>query len=182
PGRTGRLWQAAMSPSGACRAGAQGTGLLLARNAPDSDLPTGERQRELVRAYREAWRPIGGGTPRIGVSRTVHVARDTATARAELLDGLRPYLRQRRAEDPAAEELNPDRVLVQDNMVYGSPERVAELLAADPTVRLADELLVQAFPARLAPDRLTESLRLIATEVAPALGRRRPGAGEATTR
>ncbi|WP_418153743.1 LLM class flavin-dependent oxidoreductase [Actinoalloteichus caeruleus] len=182
PELTGRLWQAAMSVSGARRAGAQGTGLLLARNAPDSDRPPGERQLDLVRAYREAWRPLGGGTPRIGVSRTVHVSSDTATARAELLDGLRPYLRQRRAEDPAAEEIRPERVLVQDGVVYGDAERVAELLAADPTVGLADELLVQAFPARLAPDRLIESLRLLATEVAPALGWRRPGTAGATTR
>ena len=56
---------------------------------------------------------------------------------------------------------------------YGSPDEVAERLAADRVLPLATDLIVQFSPAAPALDEAITALRLLAGQVAPALGWRR---------
>jgi alkanesulfonate monooxygenase SsuD/methylene tetrahydromethanopterin reductase-like flavin-dependent oxidoreductase (luciferase family) len=52
----------------------------------------------------------------------------------------------------------------------GTPGEVVEMLAADTTLTEATDLIVQVHPVDPPGDDVLESIELVATEVAPALG------------
>jgi putative FMN-dependent luciferase-like monooxygenase len=155
------LWQATFSVSGGARAARDDCGLLLSRTQPRSvDTPLHEIQRPIVDAYLEAL--PAGRMPRIGASRSVFVLKDGSRARALARQGVARHVDWLRSNDLPV----PD--VIDANA--GTPGEVIEMLAADPILAEATDLIVQVHPVDPPGDDVLESIELIATEVAPALG------------
>ena len=157
----GDMWQATLSVSGGTRAGRDGCGLLLSRTQPrPPDTTLAEIQRPVVDAYLAAL--PGGQAPRIGASRAVFVLRDSTQAKELARQGVTRHIDWlRRNELPV-----PDVIDVN----AGSPAEVVDMLAADPVLAESTDLIVQAHPVDPPAEQVLESIELIATEVAPALG------------
>jgi putative FMN-dependent luciferase-like monooxygenase len=169
----GDVWQATFSPAGAARIGAAGSGLLLSRHQPRSrdapGAPLHTIQRPIVDAYRAALAPDVG--PRIGASRSVLVGRDGRRVRDLARAGVRRYVRYLAKVGQPAPEHDPASAPLSDFDVHaGTPAEVVASLAADPVVREATDLIVQVHPADPGQQATLESIELVATEVAPALG------------
>ena len=183
PNGTGLLdhiWQATFSPAGGARIGRAGSGLLLSRHQPrTADAPhatLAQIQQPIVDAYIAAL-PTGV-RPRIGASRAVLVGRDGGHVRALARHGalrFADYLRRVGQPVPAglADALNGsagDALLAALDVHVGTPDDVIASLSADPIVTEATDLIVQVHPADPGQEATLESLELVATEVAPALG------------
>jgi putative FMN-dependent luciferase-like monooxygenase len=157
----GELWQATFSVSGGTRAGLDGCGLLLSRTQPRApDTTLAEIQRPVVDAYLEAlpaWQ-----VPRIGASRAVFALRDGAEAKELARQGVARHINWLRRNDLPV----PDVIDVN----AGSPAEVVDMLATDAVLAEATDLIVQVHPVDPPAERVLESIELIATEVAPALG------------
>jgi putative FMN-dependent luciferase-like monooxygenase len=155
------LWQATFSVSGGARAARDGCGLLLSRTQPRSvDTALHEIQRPIVDAYLEAL-PVGR-MPRIGASRSVFVLRDGSRARELARQGIARHVDWLRSNDLPV----PD--VIDANA--GTPAEVIDMLSADPILAETTDLIVQVHPVDPPGDDVLESIELIATEVAPALG------------
>jgi putative FMN-dependent luciferase-like monooxygenase len=155
------LWQATFSVSGGARAARDGCGLLLSRTQPRSvDTALHEIQRPIVDAYLEAL-PVGR-IPRIGASRSVFVLRDGSRARELARQGTARHVDWLRSNDLPV----PD--VIDANA--GTPAEVIDMLSADPILAETTDLIVQVHPVDPPGDDVRESIELIATEVAPALG------------
>jgi alkanesulfonate monooxygenase SsuD/methylene tetrahydromethanopterin reductase-like flavin-dependent oxidoreductase (luciferase family) len=155
------LWQATFSVDGGDRAARDGCGLLLSRTQPRPvDTPLHDIQRPIVDAYLEAL--PAGRIPRIGVSRSVFVLRDGGRAKELARQGVARHVDWLRSNDLPV----PDVIDVN----AGSQAEVIDMLAADPIIAEATDLIVQVHPADPPSDDVLESIELIATEVAPALG------------
>jgi putative FMN-dependent luciferase-like monooxygenase len=155
------LWQATFSVSGGARAARDGCGLLLSRTQPRSvDTALHEIQRPIVDAYLEAL-PVER-MPRIGASRSVFVLRDGSQARELARQGIARHVDWLRTNDLPV----PD--VIDANA--GTPAEVIDMLAADPILAETTDLIVQVHPVDPPGDDVLESIELIATEVAPALG------------
>ena len=169
-----RLWQATLSAFGGDRAGRDGDGLMLSRTQPrPEDAPRAslaDVQVPIVDAYRAAL-PVGRA-PRVLASRTIFVADTTAEAYRWAESGLRAAV----AASPrtfgsrvAADAPLADLLAVTDSFV-GSPQQVAEALAAEAALALATEVSAQVHSVDAPHAQVLRSLELLATEVAPALG------------
>jgi putative FMN-dependent luciferase-like monooxygenase len=155
------LWQATFSVEGGGRAARDGCGLLLSRTQPRAvDTPLHEIQRPIVDAYLEALPP--GRAPRIGASRSVFVLRDGARAKELARQGVARHVDWLRRNDLPV----PD--VIDTNA--GSPAEVIDMLAADPILDVATDLIVQVHPVDPPSEDVLESLELIARDCAPALG------------
>jgi putative FMN-dependent luciferase-like monooxygenase len=155
------LWQATFSVAGGSRAARDGCGLLLSRTQPRSvDTPLHEIQRPIVDAHLEAL--PAGRAPRIGASRSVFVLKDGSRARELARQGMARHVDWLRGNDLPV----PD---VSDTNA-GTPGEVIDMLAADPILAAATDIIVQVHPVDPPCDDVLESIELIATEVAPALG------------
>ncbi|MGW5309122.1 LLM class flavin-dependent oxidoreductase [Nocardia thailandica] len=170
PGLRDRTWQATFSRAGAERAGADGAGLLLSRTQPrDPDRP-GEPldgvQTRLIEAYRAAL--PAGAAGRIGASRSVFVADEHAEATRSAHRGAVRFLEHLRAAGITGLGATVEEVL-RDSVV-GTPDEVAERLAADDAVTASTDLIVQVHPVDPDQRATLRSIELLATEVAPRLG------------
>ncbi len=155
------LWQATFTIEGGGRAARDGCGLLLSRTQPrPADSALHEIQRPIVDAYRIAL-PVGR-TPRIGASRSVFVLQDGARAKDLARQGITRHVDWLRRNDQPV----PDVIDVN----AGTPDEVTDMLAADPLLTEATDLIVQVHPVDPPAEDVLESIELIATEVAPALG------------
>jgi putative FMN-dependent luciferase-like monooxygenase len=171
------VWQATFSPSGATRIGRAGSGLLLSRHQPrrpQNPLATlAEIQQPVAAAYLDALPP--GARPRVGASRSVLVGRDSARLCA-LADDAAPRLAAhlRRVGHPILTgDHGPhttEALLTALDVHVGTPEELIDSLASDPVVTAATDLIMQVHPIDPGQKATLESLELIATEVAPALG------------
>jgi len=147
------------------------TGTVLHSTQPDDTF--GEYQARLIAAYRAAW-PGPDPAPPVAVAASV-----LPGTTPELAEKYAAYDHQRRTEGMAASK--PQGALTQDirtdaikglmvsPVFHGDPDAVAEAIAADPGIAVADELVLFLPPAF----GLEENLRLIADvaeTVAPALG------------
>ncbi|MGW4244855.1 putative FMN-dependent luciferase-like monooxygenase [Nocardia sp. NPDC004722] len=170
PGLRNRLWQATFSAGGAARAGQAGDGLLLSKAQPrDPTVPQAtlwEIQQPLVDAYFDALPE--GSTPRIGASRGVFVADDHDEAVALAEQGAARFLDQL-GRNGGPEIANSVAEVLRD-IYYGTPDEVAEQLAADTALRHATDFIVQAHPVDPGHPATLRSIELIATKVAPQLG------------
>ncbi|ROR93109.1 putative FMN-dependent luciferase-like monooxygenase [Salana multivorans] len=168
-----RQWEATFSVEGGARAGANGNGLLLSRSQPrpdgQPDLRIWEIQEPIVAAYLENL--PDGVAPRIAASRTVIVTDDEATARREAERGLRAVAGRAGlwGLDPAG---SLDHLIAASDTVTGTSEQVTEQLARDTVLRDATDLLVQVHSVDPVHELVLRSHELLATQVAPALGRR----------
>lgn len=91
PGLSQRIWQGVFGHEGAAYAGNGGSHLLLNRATYGYDERTDLVQRPWAESYLEAWKanPANAGrTPRIGLSRLIFPAKDRATAKAALAEGV----------------------------------------------------------------------------------------------
>jgi putative FMN-dependent luciferase-like monooxygenase len=155
------LWQATFSVEGGSRAARSGCGLLLSRTQPRPvDTPLHEIQRPIVDAYLEAL-PVGRA-PRIGASRSVFALRDGLRAKELARQGIARHVDWLRSNDlPVPEFIDAN---------AGTPDEVIDMLGADPLLTEATDLIVQVHPVDPPAEDVLESIELIATEVAPALG------------
>lgn len=158
------LWQATFSVAGGVRAARGSCGLLLSRTQPRPDdnptmaLPA--MQQPIVDAYRGAL--TNGGRFRVGASRSVFVLRDGMRAKELAQQGIARYvdwLTRNGAPIPEVFDVH-----------VGGPAEVTASLAADPIVMAATDIVVQVHPVDPPGELVLESLELVATEVAPALG------------
>jgi putative FMN-dependent luciferase-like monooxygenase len=155
------LWQATFSAEGGRRAARDGCGLLLSRTQPRSvDTALHEIQRPIVDAYRETL--PDARAPRIGASRSAFVLRDGVRAKDLARQGVARHVDWLRRNDLPV----PDVIDVN----AGTPAEVIDMLAADSILAEETDLIVQVHPVDPPDEYVLESIELIATEVAPALG------------
>jgi putative FMN-dependent luciferase-like monooxygenase len=173
PSLAERLWEATFSAEGAVRIGRHGNGLLVSRNAAGSPELADLAQLPLAEAHRRELAALGK-PPRLGLSRTVYVAADRATAAAHLEEGVMQNVASliRRGAFPSG--LSREEYFKRSHIHYGSPEEVVASLQADRMLPYATELVCQAGPGHPTPEQMLRSLEQLAREVAPALGWR-PG-------
>ena len=168
-----RIWQATFSVPGGHRAGVHGHGLLLSRTQPRRadalHASLAEVQDPIIDAYLDAL--PAGVAPRITASRTVFVADDRAEALRYAEVGLRRAAEGFRRQgqtipgDDSIEEL----IAALDTHL-GTPEQVAESLAADATLARATEVAFQVHSVDAPHEQVLRSIELFAEQVAPALG------------
>ncbi|HLZ32059.1 MAG TPA: LLM class flavin-dependent oxidoreductase [Chloroflexota bacterium] len=176
------IWEAAMSVPAAVRAGEHRTRLLLARTAVRPTLSAGvalnqrqslgDAQTPLVEAFLSHWTSTDQ-TPRIGLSRSIYVAETRAAALADAEAGIRRFAQVAANNRPGfdnARNLSLEELLALADVHIGSPAEVIASLRADPLLSIATDLILQVHPVDPSHAQTLRSLRLIATEVAPALG------------
>jgi putative FMN-dependent luciferase-like monooxygenase len=188
-GLASNIWEAAMSVAGAIRAAEHGTALLLARTAVrDGDVSAvqpvvgdagsealaarpalGDAQTPLVDAYLSRW-TNGEIAPRIGLSRSVYVAPTRAEALADAEPGIRRFAQLVGNRRGLSADMSIEELLARADVHIGSPEDVIASLQADRLLAVASDLIVQVHPVDPSHAKTLQSVKLIATEVAPALG------------
>lgn len=174
-----RIWEATFGVEGAIRAAEHGSGLLLARTATrplpadgtasDGQRPLGDVQAPLVEAYLAHWTSTEAA-PRIGLSRSLYVAPTRAEAIADAAEGIRRHAQQVSRRTYLSGDLTVEQLLTRADVHIGSPEDVIATLGADRLLAAATDLILQVHPVDPSHDKTLRSLKLIATEVAPALG------------
>jgi putative FMN-dependent luciferase-like monooxygenase len=171
-----RVWQATFSVEGGRRAGEAGDGLMLSRTQPRPAGAPGatlaEIQNPIIDAYLAAL--PAGRAPRIMGSRTLFVAE----RRADALRLAEPGLR-RSVEHFAASGFPPRGDLLEDiiatyDVHIGAPEDAIASLIEDTALARATDLAFQVHSADPPHADILRSIRLVASDVAPALGWR-PG-------
>lgn len=167
-----RVWQATFSVPGGHRAGIHGHGLLLSRTQPRSadrlHAPLSALQDPIIDAYLEALPE--GVAPRITASRTVFVADDRAEALRFAEVGLRRAAEGFRRQGQTIPGDSIDDLIAALDTHLGTPEQVAESLAADTTLARATEVAFQVHSVDAPHEHVLRSIALFADEVAPALG------------
>ena len=176
-----RIWQATFSVDGGRRAGEAGDGLLLSRTQPrpaeTPKAPLDEIQNPIVDAYLAALPP--GRAPRIVGSRSVFVAerRDEARRLAEI--GLRRAVARFVSLGHAPPGDTLDEMIAAYDVHVGTPDDVIATLRADSALMRVTDLAFQVHSVDPPHADILRSIELIASEVAPALGWRRPEGGVA---
>ncbi|WP_417506898.1 putative FMN-dependent luciferase-like monooxygenase [Microbacterium sp.] len=167
-----RVWQATFSVPGGHRAGIHGHGLLLSRTQPRSadrlHAPLSALQDPIIDAYLEALPE--GVAPRITASRTVFVADDRAEALRFAEVGLRRAAEGFRRQGQTIPGDSIDELIAVLDTHLGTPEQVAESLAAETTLARATEVAFQVHSVDAPHEHVLRSIALFADEVAPALG------------
>ena len=171
-GLADRIWQATFAAPGGHRAGIHGHGLLLSRTQPRREdalhAPLSALQDPIIDAYLEAL--PSGATPRITASRTVFVADDRAEALRFAEVGLRRAAEGFRRQGQTIPGDDIDELIAALDTHLGTPEQVAESLAADATLARATEVAFQVHSVDAPHEHVLRSIELFAEQVAPALG------------
>ncbi|WP_054006672.1 putative FMN-dependent luciferase-like monooxygenase [Cypionkella psychrotolerans] len=167
-----RVWQATFSTGGGIKAGQEGDGLLLSRTQPrPKDTPfasLADLQLPIVEAYHVNL--PSGVSPRILASRSVFVADNRAEARALAEAGLRKVAQHFQSVGHVFPGDTLDDLIFAMDSHVGTPEEVAESLAADRVLDHATEIAVQVHSIDPPHDFILRSIELFAAQVAPALG------------
>lgn len=173
------MWEATFRVEGAIRVAQRGSGLLLARTAMRpmfvANDPTaarehlGDAQAPIVDAYLANWNSADA-RPRIGLSRSVYVAPTRAEAIADAEPGMRRHAQAVGRREGYTSDLTVEQLLARNDVHIGSPDDVIASLRADRLLSTASDLMVQVHPVDPSHEKTMRSLKLIATEVAPALG------------
>jgi putative FMN-dependent luciferase-like monooxygenase len=167
-----RVWQATFSVEGGRRAGEAGDGLMLSRTQPrPKDAPLvrlDEIQNPIIDAYLAAL-PLGRA-PRIMGSRTCFVAetREAALRRAE--PGLRRSVEHFTAAGVPPRGDSLEDIIASYDVHIGTPAEAVASLKADSALARVTDLAFQIHSADPPHADILRSIRLIASEVAPALG------------
>ena len=167
-----RVWQATFSTFGGTRAGVHGHGLLLSRTQPrpaeDPDASLDRIQNPIIDAYLDALPE--GVLPRVTASRTVFVADDRDEARRFAETGLRRAAESFRKAGQVIPDASFEDLVRRLDTHIGTPDDVAESLAADTTLDRATEIAFQVHSVDAPHPHILRSIELFSTEVAPALG------------
>jgi putative FMN-dependent luciferase-like monooxygenase len=172
-----RVWQATFSVEGGRRAGEAGDGLMLSRtqprpkNAPYATLD--EIQNPIIDAYLAALPP--GRAPRIMGSRTCFVAETRAAALRLAEPGLRRSVAHFSATGAPPRGDSLEDIIATYDVHIGAPTDAVASLKADSALARATDLAFQVHSADPPHAEILRSIRLIASEVAPALGWRPEG-------
>ncbi|MEZ0168460.1 putative FMN-dependent luciferase-like monooxygenase [Microvirga sp. TS319] len=171
-----RVWQATFSTWGGTRAGKAGDGLMLSRTQPrPKETPQAtlaEIQHPIIDAYLEALPE--GRAPRIVASRSLFVADKPEDALRLAEVGLRRVARDFAAKGHVIPgDTLTDLIAALDTHV-GAPEDVIESLSRDTTLPRVTDLVFQVHSVDPPHEYILRSIELIAAEVAPALGWRKP--------
>jgi alkanesulfonate monooxygenase SsuD/methylene tetrahydromethanopterin reductase-like flavin-dependent oxidoreductase (luciferase family) len=171
-----RLWQATTSDPAravgdAVAAARAGDGLQLSRASAREGRQGLEAQAEIVSAYRQA-AISAGHEPRVQISRAVYPHPSRAAAVAALTPGVRRWQSwgTRPAGVRGSQDESVEDYLQQDRALLGPPERLADILAADPALAGISDLLVSFVPG---VPGFEEHIRLLtdtARDLAPLLG------------
>lgn len=168
------MWEAAMSIGSSVRAGEHGTRLLLARTNARTPETEGMHLGEVQRAYVDAYLSHYRGSeepPRIGLSRSAYVAPTRAEAFADAEIGMRRHAEVLAKRTGQRLDLSTEELLRRQDVHIGTPSDVVESLRADPLLQQATDLILQVHPVDPPHEKTLQSFAMIATEVAPALGR-----------
>jgi hypothetical protein len=122
----------------------------------------------LIHAYRGGLE-ASGGTPRIGITRTIYPSGLRAEALEVLEAGTRNWSERMLASD-AWRSLDADALLAFHNIYWGPAGQVTEQLAADKALAQATDILVQVQPGEPGFARTVRALATIALDIAPPLG------------
>jgi putative FMN-dependent luciferase-like monooxygenase len=167
-----RVWQATFSAFGGARAGIHGHGLLLSRTQPRAagrpHASLAEIQDPIIDAYLDAL--TVGNAPRVTASRTVFVADDRREALRFAEVGLRRAAEGFRRAGQTISGDTLGELIVSLDTHLGTPDEVAESLAADATLGRATEVAFQVHSVDAPHEHVLRSIELFASEVAPALG------------
>jgi alkanesulfonate monooxygenase SsuD/methylene tetrahydromethanopterin reductase-like flavin-dependent oxidoreductase (luciferase family) len=125
-------------------------------------------QDPIIDAYLEAL--PDGVAPRVTASRTVFVADDRAEALRFAEVGLRRAAEGFRRQGQTIPGDDLDELMVALDTHLGTPEQVAESLAADATLARATEVAFQVHSVDAPHEHVLRSIELFAEQVAPALG------------
>ena len=173
-GLASRIWQATFSTYGGTRAGQLSHGLLLSRTQPRRDLDPytslSALQLPIIDAYLDAL--PASAEPRITASRTVFVADDRATALRFAEVGLRRGAESLRRQGQEFPDDSLEALITLTDTHLGTPDEVAESLAADRTLDRATEIAFQVHSVDAPHEHVLRSIELFAQQVAPALGYR----------
>jgi alkanesulfonate monooxygenase SsuD/methylene tetrahydromethanopterin reductase-like flavin-dependent oxidoreductase (luciferase family) len=161
-----RLWESTLSPDSGSRIGKNGSGLLLARTAFMSSEPTDQNQLPVAQAYLASLT----SAPRIGLSRAVYPAADTATAMADLDAGVSEYVASMIQRGFFPSGLSQEAYYARSHIHYGAPEDVVRSLRSDVVLPYTTELICQVHPGHPTPRQMFAALERTAREVAPELG------------
>ncbi|RDI56328.1 putative FMN-dependent luciferase-like monooxygenase [Microvirga subterranea] len=171
-----RVWQATFSTWGGIRAGKAGDGLMLSRTQPrpkeNPRATLAEIQHPIIDAYLDALPE--GREARIVASRSVFVAdsRDEALQLAE--KGLRRVIEGFIAKGHIVPGNSLPEIIAALDTHVGTPDDVIRSLQADTSLERATDLVFQVHSVDPPHSYILRSIELLATEVAPALGLRRP--------
>jgi alkanesulfonate monooxygenase SsuD/methylene tetrahydromethanopterin reductase-like flavin-dependent oxidoreductase (luciferase family) len=161
PGLGERIWWGSGTRETARWAAAQGMNLQSSTLlVEDTGVPFGELQAEQIDGYRDTWIAAGHERePRVSVSRSVLPI---------VTDEDRLYFGGR---DESHDQLGRlEGTTARFGRSYaGEPDRIAEELAKDPAVQLADTVLLTV-PNQLGVEYCARMLEIIAREIAPAFG------------
>jgi alkanesulfonate monooxygenase SsuD/methylene tetrahydromethanopterin reductase-like flavin-dependent oxidoreductase (luciferase family) len=161
PGLIDRIWWGSGTRDTARWAAAQGMNLQSSTLlSEDTGAPFGELQAEQIDLYRDAWIAAGWEREaRVSISRSVLPI---------VTDEDRLYFGGR---DEGRDQLgNLEGTIARFGRSYaGEPDRIAEELARDPAVQMADTVLLTV-PNQLGVEYCARMLEIIATEIAPSFG------------
>jgi alkanesulfonate monooxygenase SsuD/methylene tetrahydromethanopterin reductase-like flavin-dependent oxidoreductase (luciferase family) len=162
PGLADRIWWGSGTRETARWAAAQGMNLQSSTLlSEDTGVPFGELQAEQIDAFHDAWIAAGWERePRVSVSRSVLPI---------VTDEDRLYFGGRNAD--GSDQLGRlEGTIARFGRSYtGEPDVIAEELAKDPAVQMADTVLLTV-PNQLGVEYCTAMLETIASHVAPAFG------------
>jgi alkanesulfonate monooxygenase SsuD/methylene tetrahydromethanopterin reductase-like flavin-dependent oxidoreductase (luciferase family) len=161
PGLAERIWWGSGTRETARWAAAEGMNLQSSTLlSEDTGVPFGELQAEQIDLFRDAWIAAGWEREaRVSVSRSVLPI---------LTDEDRLYFGGR---DESQDQLGRlEGTVARFGRSYaGEPDRIAEELARDPAVQMADTVLLTV-PNQLGVEYCARMLEVIAREIAPAFG------------
>lgn len=170
-----RIWGASATPAQITKIAGRGDGLMLYRSgrANSSQLA----QAEIIESYRSQFiAHLPGQEARTGLSRSVLPSTSVEAAYDALRadPGHNPHyyttfgvVQKEYEADPELKTF-PDAYFEFMGTALGTPAEVAATLAADPAVRIADNILFN-IPLSLENPAYKEAIRLIIQEVVPAL-------------
>ncbi len=161
PGLSDRIWWGSGTRETARWAAAQGMNMQSSTLlSEDTGVPFGELQAEQIDIFRDAWIAAGWERePRVSVSRSVLPI---------VTDEDRMYFGGR---DESHDQLGQlEGTIARFGRSYaGEPDRIAQELAKDPAVQMADTVLLTV-PNQLGVEYCARMLEIIAREIAPAFG------------
>jgi len=161
PGLSDRIWWGSGTRETARWAAAQGMNMQSSTLlSEDTGVPFGELQAEQIDIFRDAWIAAGHTRePRVSVSRSVLPI---------VTDEDRLYFGGR---DEGRDQLGHlEGTIARFGRSYaGEPDQIAQELAKDPAVQMADTVLLTV-PNQLGVEYCAGMLAIIAREIAPAFG------------
>jgi len=162
PGLGDRIWWGAGTRASAQWVGAQGMNLMSSTLlTEDTGVPFGELQAEQIDLFREAWIAAGWEREaRVSVSRSVLPI---------VNDRDRAYFGGRPGEDRDQVGWLDGAMSRFGRSYTGEPDVIAEQLAKDPAVQMADTVML-TIPNQLGVEYCASMLETIARHVAPAIG------------